>query len=197
MSNASTLTRSTTGLAAALVAVLLAGCSAAPDLPVTGHWADPGAQLVDGRWIGPATPCAGSAPCALIVEVATDRGPRAAGRKGMVSRVVLPSTFITESGETRNGMTRHGLDTLVAALVELTDGTRLVVGMACSLPLDDNGTFLPGRATCTGDPLTTWMDGNTPPSYPPEPSSADQAGAASSEPPPSVVSSSGLPPTDP
>jgi hypothetical protein len=149
-----------------LVVLLLASCGA-----TTGTWQGPDVHLVDGVWIGTEHAC-GDGPddlrCRTIVTRAKAALPTELRDK--VTRVVLadlPTTFVTSGGEVRTGHIAVGIETRAAVVIDLTGGTRQVIGLYCYLPSDGAGRFVEAMATCAVAPLDDWLDGHAPLTPPP------------------------------
>ena len=118
------------------------------------------------------TPCAAGKDgleCRIAVEQALLTLPaNIAGKLTNASEAALPTTFVMPNGETRRGHLGGGIDTGRVVVVDLSDGTRRVVGLVCYLPYPGDGSGLAvSLVSCTTSPLDDWRDGNAPPSYPP------------------------------
>jgi hypothetical protein len=155
-------------LRAGFVALLVAACGGGV---TTGTWQGPDVHLVDGTWIGTEHTC-GDGPddlrCRTIVERAKAALPTELRDK--VTTVVLadlPTKFLTSGGEVRTGHIAVGIETLAAVVVNLTGGTRQVIGLHCYLPSDGAGKFEDAMSTCAVAPIDDWLDGQEPPTVPP------------------------------
>jgi len=85
------------------------------------------------------------------------------------TRVRLPTDYVTASGEARTARLTAGILTREAIVVDLSDGTRHVVGFWCQ----ESTAVVRGVEQfevvgCRPDPLDWWMSGNEPPYYPPD-----------------------------
>jgi hypothetical protein len=80
----------------------------------------------------------------------------------------LPTLFRTASGDEVVVAPGAGLTTLKAVVIDLADGSRRVIGLACYLPSFADGLgFALAMATCEESRLDRWRDGNSPTPYPP------------------------------
>lgn len=152
------------GLLGLMLGVIVAGCGGGAH----GHWADPGARLVDGIWIGRQIACPPARDeCGVISS-----GARAALSDAERSKVVqvewvsLPSHFVTDGGEQRTPRLTYGIDTWVAALVTLDDGRERAVGLSCYFPYTTSGGLVLSAAKCTPAKLADWQDGAVPAGVP-------------------------------
>ena len=149
-----------------LITILVA-CQAGS---VAAGWRGTDVHLVDGTWIGTETAC-GNSDDQLECRVVVDAGLQALPPdvRSQVTRAVLtalPTAYVTASGEARTARLTAGIQTRKAIAVDLTDGTRRVVGLWCYLPYASPGDLLVGDVNCAIVPLDYWRDGNAPPSYP-------------------------------
>jgi hypothetical protein len=149
--------------------LLLAACTTPP--AVVG-WQDPDAHLVDGRWIGTETPCAAGKQgleCRVLVERASAMvGADVRARVTRTAVAALPTKFILVTGEARIPHLGGGLNSPKAVVIDVADGTRLVVGLLCYMPYAGDGSGLAvSMVTCTWNPLDEWRDGTVPRYYPP------------------------------
>jgi hypothetical protein len=140
------------------VAVFVAGCS-----PGASGWRGDNVHLVDGTWIGREIECdvAGDqeSHCRAVVREALRLiEPEMPGRVTVARVAVLPTTFVTSSGETRVARLSAGIMAREAVVVDLADGSQQVVGLWCHAIEE---------ATCDLSPLYWWLDGNAPPYIPP------------------------------
>ena len=147
---------------------IVAGCaSAAPG------WHGTGVHLVDRTWIGIEQDCAsGDSDKDLVCRAVRDEVLRTlpAALRVRVTRAavaILPTTYVTASGETRTARLRLGISGYQAVVVGLSDGTRRVIGAACMLPYDETGHLRTIDVRCDPLPLDWWIDGGAPPSIPP------------------------------
>ena len=86
-------------------------------------------------------------------------------RSKVASAVVadLPTAFVTATGERRTASRAGGLQSRRVVVLDLADGTRLVIGLICRLSYSgETGRFLVDEATCKVDPLDDWRNGNVP-----------------------------------
>ena len=86
-------------------------------------------------------------------------------RSKVASGVVadLPARFVTATGESRFPSRGAFLQSRRVVVLDLADGTRLVIGLICRLPYSgETGRFLVDEATCKVDPLDDWRNGNVP-----------------------------------
>ena len=140
-----------------MTSLVVVGCAtAAPGW----HGAD--VHLVDGVWIGTERTCRDDADdqrCrAIVAEALRLIGPEQRARVARAQLAALPTTFVTLSGETRTARLGGGITSWEAVVLDLVDGHRQVVPLACHAIK---------AATCRIGSLHDWLDGNAPPSIPP------------------------------
>ncbi len=129
-----------------------------------GHWTDPDAHLVDGVWIGSPIACPPlSDECALIADSArAGLSDADAARVARITRVSLPTRFVTDGGKIFAPGPHYGIWTWAAALVTLDDGAERVVGMLCMFAYSGDDGRLIADARCAQQPLPGWEDGSVP-----------------------------------
>lgn len=144
------------------------GCAAAAP-----GWQGSGIHLVDGIWIGIEQNCSSGVAdrdleCRTVRDEVLLTLPVELGAQVTRAAVaVLPTIFMTASGETRKARLGQGINRLEAVVLDLTDGTRRVVGVSCLLPYDGAGHLWSADARCFPAILDWWFDGGAPPSIPP------------------------------
>lgn len=133
------------------------------------HWADPGARLVDGLWIGASILCPPGPSECTVVETAARKAlpPEERMQVAQVERVSLPTHFVTAAAEPRTPRPGVGISQWEAVLVTLGDGSQRAVGLGCRLVYDGSGAFDDLDSECLPADLRDWQDGAEPPSFPP------------------------------
>jgi len=158
-------------LVLALVALAgLAGLFAVRQLtrPVPPHWTNPAAHVIDGRRFGTETACPLETrqECSLAVASALERvsiiEPDATVTSASVTEPV--GGYTTERDEAILATTGGWLDYKIAVL-NLSDGRRLMIGVVCAPQIEyDSGTVPPrcdwdaGEITAPRVGAEPWLD---------------------------------------
>jgi hypothetical protein len=151
----------------AIASLVVVACATA-----TPGWHGTGVHLIDGTWIGVEQDCASGVlnrdlECRTVRdEVLRTLPAELRGRVTRAAVAVLPTTFVTASGETRAARLERGIDSLEAVVLDLSDGTCRVIAASCLLLYDETG-LRSVDVRCDQTPLDWWIDGGAPPSIPP------------------------------
>lgn len=144
--------------------LLLSACGAGLAAP---GWQGEDVHLVNGTWVGTETACGAHdlvEECRLLVEHAMGAvDPQTRSKVASAVIADLPTMFVTATGETRTASRAGGLQSRRVVILDLADGTRLVIGLICRLPYSGaTGRLLVEEVTCKVDPLDEWRHGNAP-----------------------------------
>ena len=137
--------------------MVVAGCGGGAH----GHWADPGARLVDGMWIGPQIVCPPARDgCASISSGAqvgvSDTEP---SQVVQIPWVSLPTHFVTDEGEPRSPARGVGIVTSPPCRRRWIANATAWSGWVANLLHTSDGPVAGSAAKCTPVPLSDWQDG--------------------------------------
>jgi hypothetical protein len=132
-------------------------------------WQGQDVHLVDNVWIGMERTCGQGREdlgCRRIVDYGVSFAKADGLSVASAALAALPTSFVTASGEERTARLELGVMTREAVVVDLTNGTRRVIGMMCARWLEAGADY-PLENACVVSPLDWWVPGNAPPYYPP------------------------------
>ena len=116
--------------------------------PIPPHWTNPAAHVIDGRWFGTETTCPLETrqECSLAVDSALERvaviEPDATVTSASVTEPV--GGYTTERDETILATTGGWVDYKIAVL-NLSDGRRLMIGVVCAPEIEYTSGTVPPR----------------------------------------------------
>jgi hypothetical protein len=126
-------------------------------LPIAPHWSNPAAHVIDGRWFGAETACPLDArqECSPAVDSALERvaiiEPEATVTSASVTEPV--GGYTTERDETILATTGGWVDYKIAVL-NLSDGRRLMIGVVCAPEMEYASGTVPPRCDWDAGEIT-------------------------------------------
>ena len=148
----------------ALAASGVAGCGVPPG---RGEWQGIDIHLVDRTWLDRESNCGDqNLECSTVRGLGLQTLAPDLRSRIVASRVAaLPVRYLTVDGQIWNARMGAGIEEYRAIVLDLTDGSRRVIGLICHLPYRD--TLIVRDAQCAPAPLDQWLYGHLPETPPP------------------------------